>query len=273
MIKALYNLTETCVSVNGHLTDWFKTIFGVRQGDCLSPTLFSLFVNDLAIGLKSLDLGVKIGTTSIPILLYADDIAVISECENDMKRMLNYVTEWCEEWQMKINMSKSKILHYRKKGVKRSSVEFKLAGSNFDYVQDYKYLGVILDEHLEFKSHEETLAGSGSRALGAVIAKLKKLGNMGYDTYTKCYESSVCPVLDYGAEVWGYVKAQKVENVHTKAMKVFLGVHRFAANVAVIGDMGWTPANVRRKLHMLRYYNRLVNLSNERLTKKFFRGD
>jgi hypothetical protein len=51
-------------------------------------------------------------------------------------------------------------------------------------------------------------------------------------------------------------------------MKIFLGVHKFAANVVVIGDMGWIPTQIRRK--MLRYYNRLINLENTRLTKKLF---
>ena len=49
IIKALYTLTESCVCVNGVYTDWFLTTMGVRQGDSLSPTLFALFINDLAV--------------------------------------------------------------------------------------------------------------------------------------------------------------------------------------------------------------------------------
>ena len=48
IIKALYNLTEACVTLNGALSEWFKTELGVRQGDNLSPTLFSVFINELA---------------------------------------------------------------------------------------------------------------------------------------------------------------------------------------------------------------------------------
>ncbi len=36
---------------------WFPTTSGVRQGDVLSPTLFSLFVNDLALEVKRLNRG------------------------------------------------------------------------------------------------------------------------------------------------------------------------------------------------------------------------
>ena len=58
IIKSLYQNTDACVKVNAFFTEWFRTLFGVRQGDSLSPTLFSLFINDLVQGLKELGLGV-----------------------------------------------------------------------------------------------------------------------------------------------------------------------------------------------------------------------
>ena len=42
MIKTMYSNTESCVKINSHYTEWFKTEFGVRQGDSLSTTAFSL---------------------------------------------------------------------------------------------------------------------------------------------------------------------------------------------------------------------------------------
>ena len=47
---------------------------------------------------------------------------------------------------------------------------------------------------------------------------------MGYKTFTKCFESYVCPVLNYRSEAQGYMNAPKIETVQNKAMKVFLGV-------------------------------------------------
>ena len=114
------------------------------------------------------------------------------------------------------------------------------------------------------------MSSSGHRALGALIAKYKLLNGMGFDTYSKCYETSVCPVIDYGGEVLGYLKSQKLDTVQNKAMRVFLGVHRFAANAAVSGDMGWYPGIIRRKIRMLRYWNRLTTLPDDRITRTVF---
>ena len=59
-IKSLYKQTESCVQLNDIYTDWFNIESGVRQGDSLSPTLFALYVNDLAKGLNKLNLGIDI---------------------------------------------------------------------------------------------------------------------------------------------------------------------------------------------------------------------
>ena len=49
----------------------------MRQGDTLSPTRFSLFINDLAKEIKAASYGISVGNDKVPIILYADDIALL----------------------------------------------------------------------------------------------------------------------------------------------------------------------------------------------------
>ena len=53
---------------------------GVRQGECLSPILFAMYVNDIEQEFitKRAD-GVDIGFLKLFVLLYADDIVIFSE--------------------------------------------------------------------------------------------------------------------------------------------------------------------------------------------------
>ena len=61
-----------------------------------------------------------------------------------------------------------------------------------------------------------------------------------------------------------------IDNVQNKAIRVFLGVNRFAANLAINGDMGWTPSHIRRKLAMVRYWNKLVSMEDNIIAKRVF---
>ena len=109
-IKALYVQTFSCVEINGHFTDWFQTFVGVRQGDNLSPTLFNIFLNDLAYEIQSLNLGVKFGNLKVSMLLYADDIVLIAGSESNLQKMLDHVSVWCKKWQLRINPNKTQIV-------------------------------------------------------------------------------------------------------------------------------------------------------------------
>ena len=75
VIKAFYTGNVATVRISNNIyTEWFKVPCGVRQGDPLSPTLFSIVIDDLIQTLQSLNVGVDIGSDIISILCYADDI-------------------------------------------------------------------------------------------------------------------------------------------------------------------------------------------------------
>ena len=60
------------------------------------PTLFNLFINDLIEEIKQLNLGVKCGEILVALLMFADDIAIMAETEEDLQCMLNTLHTWCD---------------------------------------------------------------------------------------------------------------------------------------------------------------------------------
>ena len=46
VLKNIYSKTRACVRVNGKCSDFFDCHVGVRQGDILSPLLFTIFIKD-----------------------------------------------------------------------------------------------------------------------------------------------------------------------------------------------------------------------------------
>ena len=70
-------------------------LYHVKQGCLLSPTLFNLFINGLIEEIKKLSLGVKCGELFLALLMFADDIALVAETEEDLQCMLNALHSWC----------------------------------------------------------------------------------------------------------------------------------------------------------------------------------
>jgi hypothetical protein len=229
-----------------------------------------LYINDLATEIKSLNKGIEIGNTVISTLLYADDIVLIADSENDLQEMLNVLYRWSKKWLLDINYTKSNILHVRRKNKERSQFKFKIGEQFLSYKDVYKYLGVTFSEFHDFSDNCSQLAESANRALGALISKYKRNTYMGFGPYTKLFDSCVLPVMLYGAEVWGYKNFTQINRVQQKAMRVFLGVHCFAPISGIEGDMGWTAPRYKQWLRMLSFWNRLTRLNTDRITRQVF---
>ena len=151
IIKCLNTGTKCSIKLNDKVTDWFETKAGVRQGQNDSPTLFAIYLNDLAQDIKGLGKGVQIGEVQICILLYADDIVLLAENECDMQLMLNTLNEWCKKWRMVINYEKTQIIHFRPKRKLLTTNEFKLGNAILKFVSSYRYLGCTINENLDRK--------------------------------------------------------------------------------------------------------------------------
>ena len=270
-IKSLLCETLSCVELRYDCrTEYFMNQCGVRQGDPLSPTLFGLYINDLARSLKENGPTIQVGDVNLNALLYADDMVLIAESEADLQSLLDHMYDWCYKWRLSVNRDKTKIVHFRQPRQSKTQYGFHYGLSDIEIVSQYKYLGIIMDEYLKFDQCTTTLSNAGSRALGAIISKFKSLKDVGYNTFKHLYDSGVTPILEYGSGVWGYVKSKEIETVQNRAMRFFLGVHRFAPIAGIIGDMGWTRPFLRRYLCMVRLWNRLLTMDDNRITKKIF---
>ena len=269
-VKNIYNECYNCVDVNGNITNWFSADVGVKQGDGLSPTLFGIYVNDIITEISEMDVGIEIGDRKMSILAYADDIVVLGKSEEELQNILDVVGNWGKKWRMKFNCAKSNVIHFRKHSVPRTNFAFNLGGYEIDIVDNYKYLGVPMNENLDYSFTANKFASAGSRALGSIVNKYKKLNGLGYYTYTKLYNSCVCPVLDYCSEVWGYKDFSKINSVQNRALRVYLGVHQRTSNLMINGDMGWTSCQTRRYIAMVRFYNRLLAMDDNRIAKRVF---
>ena len=152
LLKQMYKNITCRVKSNGLLSQEFLYSIGVRQGCVLSPLLFNLFINDVVELLQSEKIGISAGEAIIFILLYADDIVLLAENENDLQYMVNKLRIFCEESKMYVNTSKTQWLIFEKK---ESSMNFQLSfcDNHIEKVKIFKYLGIFFDHKLTFADH------------------------------------------------------------------------------------------------------------------------
>lgn len=73
---------------------------GVKQGCKISPTLFAIYINDLANDVNALKCGIQLNNSHVLILLDADGIALFAPDEEKLQRILNTVHAWCRKWRL-----------------------------------------------------------------------------------------------------------------------------------------------------------------------------
>ena len=76
--------------------------------------------------------------------MYADDLVLCGESEENLKAMVERFVEVCKRRELKVNSGKSKVRVMN--GVEGLECEVHLDGIRLEHVLEFKYLGCILDE-------------------------------------------------------------------------------------------------------------------------------
>ena len=110
LLKNLYVGQETTVRTGYGTNDWFKIVKGVQQGCILSPCLFNLYAEYIMwnAGLYESQAGIKIAGRNINNLRYADINTLMTESEEELKRLLIRVNDKSEKTGLKLNIQKMK---------------------------------------------------------------------------------------------------------------------------------------------------------------------
>lgn len=198
------------VVINGIESEWAPVGSGVPQGSVLGPILFTIYINDIDVGLNNL------------VSKFADDTkignAILTEEERiNMQLDLNKITEWSEKWKMPFNVDKCQVLHV---GSKNKKFKYEMKGKELRSTSQVKDLGVIITESLKPSIQCTTSANKANRALGFIKINFTYKSK---DIIIPLYKSIVRPHLEYAVQFWSpyLVKdINKLESVQRRATKL-----------------------------------------------------
>ena len=200
----MYNQAKSCVKHFGTLSDFFKCDVGLLQGEVLSPILFSLFLNDIEMYLQAdANAGITLDQLSIYLLMFADDAVIFSETIEGLQESLNNLKQYCDKWNLSVNIDKTEIMVFRKGGVLSQNETWTFDSNEIEIVNNFNYLGVVLSSGGSYVKATNTLAGKALKAINSLMA-ITKEKEVPIDIMLSLFYSFVGPILNYGCEVWGF---------------------------------------------------------------------
>lgn len=135
----------------------------------------------------------------VSILLYTDNLVLISLNKIGLHRMLVKFGSLCKEELLQINYAKSKILIFGKK----SKSKWFLDGHPLEQVSSFKYLGIHLSGNLTWAQHLNNIYLTSARNLGLLKSFFYSRGGQLINPAFKIFISQNIPQILYGADLWG----------------------------------------------------------------------
>ena len=251
-ITNFLNNRKQRVVVDGSFSNYADVESGVPQGTVLGPLLFLLHINDLPSCVNS------------KVRLFADDCLLYREIKNnqdqiDMQRDLDALMNWGSTWGMKFNAKKCNIMRVSRS---RKPLQhfYNLGNEILQEVSDAKYLGIQIDNKLDWNKHISTVAARGHSKLAFLNRNLKGCPKKLRDT---AYISLIRPALEYSCSVWHPHKKSnkdKIEKVQRRAARFVSNNFRRKASVSeMLHDLGWQSLDGRRQDQRLVLFYKIIN--------------
>ena len=163
-------------------------------------------------------------------LLFADDTNLF--CTNDKLDILVNeinvelvkVLTWVRVNKLSLNTEKINLMLFTPKGFSRDMEHISIDSHRIEEVRQTKFLGVILDNKLNWHAHCDYICSKMSKGIGIII-KARKVFNEA--TLLSLYNSLILPYVSYCIHVWGRAYDTHLKHVlvlQNKAVRVIAGV-------------------------------------------------
>lgn len=167
---------------------------GVPQGSILGPILFLIYINDIVNA-----------STKLRFVMYADDTTLLLKDNNIDSLHTNLLSEldnvklWLRSNKLKLNISKTNYILFQNRSVKNHINPVLLDGEIIKKVNQTKFLGVYIDENLNWKFHIDQTCIKISKITG-ILYRIRH--NLTTEAMISIYYTLCYPHLVYCVSIW-----------------------------------------------------------------------
>jgi hypothetical protein len=216
------------IKIGEYFTEYYDVLTGVPQGSVLSPTLFSVFINDIPMNNKK---------NKMNSLLFADDLAyyhIYKKGDGAVNKMINKhlskLEQWAGKWRLSFAPHKCNYLVFSNNSINESEkLKLRLNGVTLKYDNNPTFLGIRFDNHFTFGNQVKYLQQTCNRRLNILKILAHKSKKLSQKTLIQIYFTLVRSVIEYSATIapaLGKGNYKKLQIIQNNALCIILHVKK-----------------------------------------------
>lgn len=241
------------VKVGNFTSDLILNELGVPQGSVLGPLLFVIYINDIVTIIEECKINMFADDTLITVAA-----ATVEEAVEKINRDLDRLSGWLKYHKMALNISKTKFMITTLNRSVNINQNVIIDGKSIERVSVYKYLGVMIDDKLNFDHHLDYIAKKMNKKLGLFKRIKEKLPTHSKITF---YKSLVSAHIDYCSSILFIMhdsQIDRLQKIQNKFMRVILRTQSRTHIVDMLDKLKWQSVNQRIHFNTIKFIYRII---------------
>ena len=250
------------------LSDTYPLHCGVPQGSVLSPTLFTVLINDLFHSVHP----------PVHTSLYADDGALwttsptLLGAVQQMQAALDAVSAWSHTWGLSISAAKTSAMFFTLRQLGHPPSLF-LQGSEIPYVSEARFLGLYWSPRLTWHSHIVRLRDRCRQDLNLMRVVAACRWGSDLPTLRRLYVSLIRSKLDYASFLFHTASTSTLahlDRIQYAAIRIMLGALRCTPTYMLEAEADLMPLALRRRKLLAQYGSRVLCVADHPVSSMFY---